>query len=224
MTDSAFEPYLSETQNLECDHWSELHQSRRRAWQVAGAASSLNMLALLALLMLLPLKQITPVVLRVDNATGHVEMITTVRQIEHSYGEVVDSYFINQYVLNRETYEYATLATLYDTTALLSSTEVQEQYYNLFSGANARHQQWGANVKVLTQIQSIIPDTKARTAVVRFTTQAQHQQHGYEAKQHWTVSLSYRYVEALMGVAERRHNPLGFQITSYRRDPETVSP
>lgn len=224
MTTPDLDAYLAATQNLECDHLSELLASRRRAWQVALAASLLTLTSLIAVAALTPLKQVTPVVLRVDNVTGHVDMITTVNRIEHSYGEVVDSYFINQYILNRETYDYSTLQTLYDTTALLSSPEMQEQYYSLFSGATARQHQWGANVKVQVHIQSIIPNTKARTAVIRLTTQAHHAQRGLDAKQHWIVTLSYRYVDALMGVTERRHNPLGFQITSYRRDPETVTP
>ena len=62
-----------------------------------------------------------PLILRVDNATGNVDLVTTMKEQETSYGEVVDSYFLNKYVLNRESYDYDTIQTLYDTTALLSN-------------------------------------------------------------------------------------------------------
>lgn len=44
------------------------------------------------------------------------------------YGEAVDEYWCNQYVTNREGYDYGTQLT-HDTAALLSSPDVQQKYY-----------------------------------------------------------------------------------------------
>jgi len=130
--------YLEESRGLERDYMAEVLRSRQVAWRLAIGSSSLLAVALLSLLFLTPLKTNTPFVLRVDNVTGHVEVLTTLREQESSYGEVVDSYFLNQYVLNREGYDYSTIQNAYNTTALLSDPEVQREYYALFEGAQAR--------------------------------------------------------------------------------------
>ena len=94
--------YLEESRGLERDFMAELLRSRQIAWRLVIGSGTSMVVALIALLCLTPLKTNTPFVLRVDNATGHVDVLTTLRTSERSYGEVVDNYFLNQYVLNRE--------------------------------------------------------------------------------------------------------------------------
>ncbi len=38
----------------------------------------------------------------------------------------------------------------------------------------------------------------------------------------WIATIAYAYTKAPMGEADRLRNPLGFQVTSYRADPEVV--
>ena len=38
----------------------------------------------------------------------------------------------------------------------------------------------------------------------------------------WIATVAYAYTKAPMGEADRLRNPLGFQVTSYRADPEVV--
>jgi type IV secretion system protein VirB8 len=216
--------YLEESRGLERDYMAEVLRSRQVAWYLAVGASALLSVALLALLFLTPLKTNTPYVLRVDNATGHVEILTTLRESESSYGEVVDSYFLNQYVLNREGYDYNTLQNAYNTTALLSDPEVQREYYALFEGAQARDTVLKDRAKIIVQIRSITPTPESGTAVVRFSTQTKHSNGSIEPLQNWIATTSYTYKDAIMSSTDRRINPLGFQVTSYRIDPETLTP
>ena len=216
--------YLEESRGLERDYMAEVLRSRQVAWYLAIGSSSLLAVALLALLFLTPLKTDTPYVLRVDNATGHVEVLTTLRESESSYGEVVDSYFLNQYVLNREGYDYNTIQNAYNTTALLSDPEVQREYYAIFEGAQARDTVLKDRAKIAVQIRSITPTPETGTAVVRFSTQLKHSNGSIEPLQNWIATTSYTYKDATMSSVDRRINPLGFQITSYRIDPETLTP
>jgi type IV secretion system protein VirB8 len=216
--------YLEESRGLERDYMAEVLKSRQVAWYLAIGAGSLLAVALLALLFLTPLKTNTPYVLRVDNATGHVEVLTTLRESESSYGEVVDSYFLNQYVLNREGYDYNTLQNAYNTTALLSDPEVQREYYALFEGAQARDTVLKDRAKIVVQVRSITPTPATGTAVVRFSTQLKHSNGSIEPLHNWIATISYTYKDATMISVDRRINPLGFQITSYRIDPETLTP
>ena len=40
--------------------------------------------------------------------------------------------------------------------------------------------------------------------------------------QHWAALITYRFSDADMTASDRLTNPLGFQVTRYRRDPETL--
>ena len=40
--------------------------------------------------------------------------------------------------------------------------------------------------------------------------------------QHWAALITYRFSDADMTAGDRLTNPLGFQVTRYRRDPETL--
>ena len=43
------------------------------------------------------------------------------------------------------------------------------------------------------------------------------------AERAWTAVVAFRYTGAPMTMGDRFLNPLGFQVTSYRRDAETVA-
>ena len=38
----------------------------------------------------------------------------------------------------------------------------------------------------------------------------------------WIATVAFTYTKAPMAEADRLRNPLGFQVTSYRADPEAV--
>lgn len=215
--------YLEESRGLERDYRAEVLHSRQIAWRLVIGSGTLMAVSLVALLCLTPLKTNTPFVLRVDNATGHVDVLTTLRESERSYGEVVDSYFLNQYVLNREGYDYTTLQNAYNTTALLSDPEVQREYYALFEGSQARDKILKNHAKIVVQVRSITPTPETGIAVVRFSTQIKHNNGHIEPLHHWIATMGYTYKDAVISSFDRRVNPLGFQVTSYRIDPETLN-
>jgi len=216
------EKYLEESRGLERDYLDELVRSRRAAWRVAGGAGVLVVLGLGTLVALLPLKRVEAFVLRVDNATGSVDVVTTLRDAQASYGEAVDKYFLNKYVQNRESYDYETIQTSYDTTALLSSEGVQRDYLSLFQGPNARDKVFSNQVRLLVRVRSIAPGTARNTALVRFSTVRRQSNGLADVEESLVATIGFRYVGAAMREQDRLVNPLGFQVTSYRVDPEVV--
>ena len=109
----------------------------------------------------------------------------------------------------------------------MSDPEVQREYYALFEGAQARDNVLKDRTKIVVQIRSITPtpetDSPGGTAVVRFSTQLKHSNGSLEPLQNWIATIGYTYKDATMSSMDRRINPLGFQITSYRVDPETLT-
>jgi type IV secretion system protein VirB8 len=164
----------------------------------------------------------TPLVLRVDNATGAVDVITAMRQSETSYGETIDKYFLNLYVLDRESYDYNTIQQLYDTTALLSDADVQKEYGAMFEGDQARDKILNNHTRIIVKIRSITLGNSGESAVVRFTTQTKHLNGVVDPAKNYVATIGYTYVSAPISEENRRINPLGFQVTSYRIDHESV--
>jgi type IV secretion system protein VirB8 len=149
-------------------------------------------------------------------------MVTMLRDGQTTYGEVVDKYFLNKYVLNREAYDYETVQTAYDTTVLLSSPEVQREYLSLFEGPKARQEVLSNHTRIVVKVRSITPGTSRNTAVVRFSATRKQSSAAPDAEESFVATIGFRYVGAAMREQDRLVNPLGFQATSYRVDPEVV--
>lgn len=215
--------YIEESRGVERDYIGEIQASRRKAWVVAYAALGAVACASLALAMISPLKTVEAVVLRVDNATGAVDVVQHMADQQTSYGEVVDKYWLNQYVLNREAYDYNTIQMTYDATALLSAPDVQREFFNIYDGPQARDRVLQNGARVLVTVRSITPNPDLGSAVVRFSTITRRNDGRVEGAGDWIATVGYQYVQAPISEKDRRVNPLGFQVTSYRVDPETVA-
>ncbi len=213
--------FLVESRGLERDLFGEVLKSRRAAWRVAGVMTILALAGLGAGVAAQLIPPAPPLVLRVDNATGAVEQVTALRA-EESYGEVVDAYWLNRYVLDRESYDWNTVQSAYDATALMSAPDVQQDYRKLYEGAEARDKALGPNARIVVTVRSIQPTAKGQ-ASVRFVTEQVNANGAKEPPRNWIATVAYTYVSAPMRAEDRRVNPLGFQVTSYRADPESVS-
>lgn len=213
--------YLAESLGLERDYLAEIVQSRKKAWRITYAALGLAALGIIAGVAGLRREPPRPLVLRVDNATGNVDVVSVMREQEQSYGEIVDEYFLNRYVLSRESYDYDSIQLDYDTTALMSAPDVQQEYYKLFEGENARDAVYSNRVRIVVSVHSIQPNGKGQ-ATVRFSTREIHSNGSRSDERNWIATIGYTYVSAPMKLEDRRINPLGFQVTSYRVAPETL--
>ncbi|MCZ2157903.1 type IV secretion system protein [Bartonella sp. 220] len=213
--------YYEESRGLERDLIGEFIKSRKTAWRVAGVVGVFGLFGMICGVVGFSQPAPTPLVLRVDNTTGAVDVISVMREHETSYGEVVDRYWLNQYILNRETYDYDTIQLNYDTTALLSAPTVQQEFYKIYEGEDARDKVLSNKARITVKVRSIQPNGRGQ-ATVRFTTQQHDATGAVGQKQHQIATIGYTYVGAPMKSSDRLLNPLGFQVTSYRADPEIL--
>lgn len=214
--------YYEESRGLERDLIGEYIKSRKTAWRVSTVAVLFGLLGMAFGVIGFSQPAPTPLVLRVDNASGAVDVVSVMREHETSYGEIVDTYWLNQYVLNRENYDYNTIQLNYDTTALLSSPTIQEDFYKLYDGVNARDRVLANKARITVKVRSIQPNGRGQ-ATVRFTTQKHNSNGTNDAAEHQIATIGYTYVGAPMKSSDRLLNPLGFQVLSYRADPEILS-
>lgn len=196
-------------------------QAERKSWIIAVISTTLMVVSWITMLCLFPLKKTVPYVLKVDTTTGAMEWLTTLYDKKITYDEVMDKYWLSQYVRSRETYDWHTLQRDYDMVGLLSSETVGKNYAALFTGKEALDKQFGQHIVATIHIVSIVPQGKG-VATVRFVKHIQRTHPSSPEETHpWVATIGYEYRNpSKMKEKMRLINPFGFQVVSYRVDPE----
>lgn len=198
--------------------------SSARNWRRFGFGSLLVAgLAVGAVMGLTPLKTVEPFVVRVNDTTGAVDIVTTIKNKQMTYDEVINKYWLAEYVRYRESYDWYTIQATYDATNLMSAPDVQAGFKNLYNSPQAPHRVLKQNSKIVAKITNIsfIGDM----AQVRFEKQTLPTSGQSEIPippQKWIASISFEFKSTPMTENARLINPLGFQVTSYRVDPEAA--
>lgn len=214
--------FIQAARAFEQSEIEQIKRSRRTAWRITAAAVAMTVLSVAAVAGLTPLKSVEPFVIRVDNNTGMTDVVSVLKTRETSYGEVIDKYWLAQYIRYRESYDWQTIQATYDATNLLSDAPVAAEFSRIFGGEAAPHKVLRDNYKIVAKIKAIafIGDM----AQVRFekTTIPMNGDTAQKiAPQNLIATLAYEYRNAPQAEQDRLVNPLGFQVLSYRVDPET---
>lgn len=215
--------YFAEARRWDQDRLSSALRSRRLAWIAAGAATALAVSATMAVILLTPLKTSEPFVIRVDQATGVVDVVRglSAESGPARYDEAVSKYFLGQYVRAREGYLDPAAEDAFRQVSALSAPAEQRRWSDLYRGSNPDSPQnlYGADGEVLIAIRAIsfIND---RVAHVRFRRTVRQARQTVETD--WIATVAFSYTRAPMSEADRLRNPLGFQVQSYRADPEVI--
>ena len=199
-------------------------RSKKLAWRIAAAAILIAVLEALALVALAPLKTVVPYTILVDRQTGYVETVKGVQPGKLSQDTAVTQSFLVQYVLARETFDATDLRENYHKVAVWSSGDARTQYQGEMLRTNPNSPlnlyQTTTQLSVSVKSVSILSPT---TALVRFETTRHENGSATGEQRSWAAVIAYRYTGAPMTMGDRFINPLGFQVTRYRRDSETVA-
>lgn len=201
----------------------DLERSRRTAWIVAVVAGVMALLLTIAVVTMLPLKTTEPYTLLVDRQTGHVEALAPLERSVVSPDAALTRSFLVQYVIARESYDFDSLPDDYRKVALWSEGRARERYVALMNSANAANPfaDLPRNATIKTEIASV-SSLSADRSLVRFTTTQTDPGGQPQTAQHWAAVISYRFSGAAMSAEDRLLNPLGFQVTRYRKDAESL--
>lgn len=191
------------------------------AWAVAGISCVCTALSIGAVMGLTPLKEVQPFLVRVDNNTGVTDLVTTLKTKEDTYGEVMDKYWLSQYVKYRESYNWYTVQSTYDASMLLSSPAIQTEISKFMASAAAPYKVFKDTTMVDIKILAVT--WVGNTAQVRFERtikKVNATDQDPPIKQRMIATIGYHYFNTPQKEADRLINPLGLQILSYRVDPE----
>ena len=220
--DARAKNYIQAAKDFEKSEIERVRKNAKLAWRLMAASMAITAISVVAVAMLTPLKSVQPFVIRVDNNTGLTDTVSVMKNRQDSYDEIVDKYFLKQYVQYREGYDWETIQTTFDATKLMSNDAVAAEFAALYAGENAPHKVLRNSRKVLIRVQSVA--FLGELAQVRFTKQAiavggtANDQQSPPIKM--IATIAWEYQGGKMSEQDRLINPLGFKVKSYRVDRE----
>lgn len=218
-----FENYLKEARTWETDKVREIEKSKKVAWRVASAMTVMALLSVFAVAALTPLKKVEPYVIRVDNSTGIVNVVEALTDGKTNYDEAINKYFTQWYLRYREGYSKELAEDYYYNVGIMSSSLEQQKYYESFNPTNPESpiNVYGSNAKVKIRIKGT-SFINPNVALIRYTKEIER---GLDKPQvtHLAATITFAYTKAPMAEKDRAINPLGFQVTEYRNDPDAMA-
>jgi len=222
VTTDSLKDYFDKARRFDQDRMVLAERSRRLAWFVAAVASILACVSIAAVAALTPLKTVEPFVIRVDNSTGIVDVVSALSSAAGSYDEEVTKYFAARYVRAREGYVWSEAEENFRTASLMSNAAEQQRFAAWYRGSNPESPQnvYGRSSTARIAIKSISL-INANVVSVRYTRTITR---GDDVRTtHWVATITYSYANAPISSSDRLVNPLGFVVSEYRADPEAFN-
>lgn len=219
---SELRAYFDEARRWDADRLATARRSACIAWWAAGLSTVLAICGVLAVVGLTPLKQVEPYVVRVDRTTGAVEVMTALKDVRTgSYDEAVTKAFLATYVRAREGWLPAAAEADFRQVSLMSTPPEQQRWAEAYRAGNPKSPQTalGPAAQALVEVRAI-SFVAPGVANVRFHRIVRRS--GQDEAGDWIATLAFAYAKAPMREADRLANPLGFQVGTYRVDPEVV--
>jgi type IV secretion system protein VirB8 len=213
--------YFRSSESWAADQEASRRSTLRLAWIVAGVLGTVALAEAIAIVVMMPLKTVEPYTLLVDKQTGYVEALKPLERQSIAPDRALIRSFLAQYVLAREGFDATSLRNDYRKVALWSSGEARERYIAEIQATNPASPlvrlPHGATIDVEVRgITSLSNDS----ALIRFSTIRTDPGGQPQPAQPWQAVVTWRFTGAAMSEADRLTNPLGFQVTRYRRNAE----
>lgn len=197
----------------------------RIAWRVAAGAAIIALLLALTLLLLVPLKTVQPYVLTVDRQTGAVEPAMSLSDGRLTQNEAIIQAQLAGYVVARETFDATDLAPQYRRVQIMSARPVATAYVAEMAATNPQSPLnllgRGDTVSIRIRSVSLIGEG---AGLVRFTASRRAIGAANGQDINYVAAISFGFNGRPLQQSDRFDNPLGFQVTRYRRDAEGFAP
>lgn len=227
--DLELEAYLTEAASWDRDRAAIEAKSARRAWWVAGAGWSATLALAVSILALTPLKSVEPFVIRVDNATGLVDVVP-VYQGREAMPEAVTRYFLTHYVTVCERFNFPTAESDYEECGAFHTPQRNQLWYAAWAKTNPDSplNLYRDGTTVEARVTSVSFFTRADgvtdVAQVRYVKAKRVAGSADETRTYWIASIRYTFTSAPSDPRMRRWNPLGFKVVDFRPEAEALPP
>lgn len=199
-----------------------VEQSNKRAYLFAMFCGVMAVLSIVAVMLLTPLKTTEPYLVRVNDITGAVDIVTILDTEHITNNEALDKHFVSAYVRAREGYYYDMLNRDYELVNVLSSDSVASDYKDIYKGDNARDKVFSNKIQIGVDVLSIVltESNGVKTATIRTNLKIKNITTKSLVNQYRVITLSYEYQNLKLDENLRHLNPLGFKVLTYRTDED----
>ncbi len=205
--------------------YGTLRASHAAAWAAAAAAAGAAGLLAAALALLGPLRTAIPYAVPVDALRGGVERVQPLAPGTLTAAPGMAEAYLAQYVLAREGFAADDALEAWTTVAAWSTPAVLDGHRGTLSRANANSPLTlyppGTALEASVRSVSLL---SSGTALVRYDTLRRDPGATVGERQGWQANGAYRWSDAPLRAADRHRNPLGFTVTSWRREPDGTLP
>jgi len=220
--------YFAEAASWDVDRRAQGRRTVRLALFVAGSGWMISLALAAALMVLMPLKRIEPFVIRVDNATGIVDVVP-VYSGKSAVPEAITRYLLIHYITVCERFNYATAESDYEECGAFHTAQRNQAWYALWNPTNPASPlnlyKDGTNVRA--QVVSVSFFKRANgvgdLAQVRYIKAKRTAGSPHEDTTHWIATLQYAYADPSADPKLRAWNPLGFKIVDFKPEPEVLN-
>ena len=225
--DPALEGYFEEARTWDADRLAQGQRTLRLAIAVAGAGWFAVIALAAALMLLMPLKRVEPFVVRVDNATGVVDVVP-VYTGRSSIPEAVTRYLLTHYVTVCERFNFSTAESDYEECGAFHTAQRNAAWYALWNPNNPSSplNVYKDGTSVRAQVTSVSFFKRASgvgdLAQVRYIKAKRAAGATSENMTHWIATLQYAYADPSSDPKVRGWNPVGFKIVDFRPEPEVL--
>ena len=223
----ALEGYFEEARTWDADRLRQGQRTLRVALAVAGGGWLAVIALAAALMLLMPLKRVEPFVVRVDNATGVVDIVP-VYTGRSGVPEAVTRYLLTHYVTVCERFNFSTAESDYEECGAFHTAQRNAAWYALWNPTNPGSplNLYKDGTSVRAQVTSVSFFKRASgvgdLAQVRYIKAKRAAGATIEDTTHWIATLQYAYADPSSDPKVRRWNPLGFKVVDFKPEPEVL--
>lgn len=202
----------------------QLRSQRNRWMAVAVFALILAVVSMGTVIALLPLKEVKPYVVMVDRTTGEAEKIVQVRPVSLVEQEAVRQAELVSYVIDRETYHISDNQTRIPDVLGRSQEQARSSLVSLWTKGNENYPPdiYTTRSRLIVKVISITLLTE-QTAQVRFRKKLETEGEN-PVERDFVATVGFEFQPKVERNLESVwKNPLGFVVTNYRIDAETLS-
>lgn len=196
----------------------------RIAYIVAGIGITVGLTGFLGAVSLLPLKTIQTHVVVVDKTSGQMDRVAAVKDMTLDESDAVIQANLVAYVDQRETYDLTDSEERINAVLNRSEGDAARSLRDLWNSANEDYpiSVYGQDAKINVVIRSV-NQLAGDAAQVRFTKTLRMPRDNRTVTRGYVATIAYAFEpETKQLLQEVWANPLGFVVTSYRVDAETL--
>lgn len=198
-------------------------RSARAAWIVAGCATVVALLQAVAIFSLMPLRETEVFTVLVDSTTGAAERIYEVQPTGVSDQEAVKEALLVSYISDRESYFRAGIQERLESVQRRSVDAARRSLQALWTSGGTDYPPtvYGVNSEVDVEVRSIT-FLQPLVAQIRFIKRLSRPNQE-PISQPFVATVGFEFSPRSERSLERVwENPLGFAVTAYRVDAETL--